>query len=479
VKKLFLLALLTLALTGCRRNQAPGTPAAPDGAASVLVDSLSTYTAKAADADGDRVSYRFSWGDGDTSGWVEPTGQTLPGGASHTWHSSGTFVVRAQARDIHEDVSLWSDGLSVSVVFSWQQAFGGADFENAAAVQQTADGGYIIAGTTNSFGAGMNDAWLVKTNERGEKEWDKTYGGAAEDACRAARQTSDSGYILAGYTYSEGAGRTDFWLVKTDAAGNTVWDRTFGDSGAQYANAVRQTTDGGYIVVGSTNPFGVPDKDLLLVRTDASGNLLWHTTLGGEYDDEAAAVLEAADGGYIVAGMTNAVGVGMSDAWLIKIDASGNKVWDKTFGGTDEGAEAVEQAPDGGYIVAGTTYSDGAGSGDVWLIKTDAGGDLMWSKTFGGADEDLGKSVAPIADGGYVVAGYTYSFGAGSSDVWLVKTDGAGNEVWSRTYGGPDDDYAGAAQPTTDGGYVIGANTRSYGAGMADLWLVKTGPNGE
>jgi hypothetical protein len=194
---------------------------------------------------------------------------------------------------------------------------------------------------------------------------------------RAVQQTTDGGYIVAGGTSSIGAGNSDVYLIKTDANGNTLWTKTFGGTGDEYAYAVQQTTDGGYIVAGDTNSFGAGNRDWYLIKTDANGNTLWTKTFGGTAVDYATAVQQTMDGGYIVAGITNSFGAGNADAYLIKADTNGNTLWTKTFGGTDyDTAYAVRQTADGGYIVAGGTVSFGAGTGDMYLIKTDASGNV-------------------------------------------------------------------------------------------------------
>ena len=257
----------------------------------------------------------------------------------------------------------------------YNKTFGGINSDEAYAVQHTSDGGYILAGRTMSFGAGEYDAWLIKTDADGNKVWDKTFGGISDDEANAVQQTSDGVYILAGLTASFGDGSADVWLIKTDENGNKVWDKTFGGIGPDYAYAVKQTSDGGYILAGDTISFGAGGMDFWLIKTDTDGNKVWDKTFGGSSHDEGCAVQQTSDGGYILAGYTDSFGAGGGDAWLIKTDADGNKVWDKTFGGiSGDVASAVQQTKDGGYILAGYTGSFGAGVYDAWLIKTDAEG---------------------------------------------------------------------------------------------------------
>jgi len=310
-----------------------------------------------------------------------------------------------------------------------------------------------------------------------ETKWSQTYGGTSDDWAESMIQTSDGGYVLAGLTKSFGAGDFDFWLVKTDANGNKIWDRTYGGTGGDGAISVVETSEGGYAFAGWTDSFGAGSRDFWLVKTDSAGNMIWDRTYGGTHWEQAYSVIQTSDGGYAIAGETQSFGAGNSDAWLIKTDTTGNMQWNKTYGGgIVESAHSVIQTSEGGYAFAGGANSFGAGSWDFWLVKTDANGNKIWDRTYGGSHYDNAYSMIQTSEGGYALAGHTKSFGAGDFDFWLVKTDADGDLQWSQTYGGESEDIALSMVETSDGGYAMAGRTESYGAGGYDFWLVKLAP---
>jgi len=311
----------------------------------------------------------------------------------------------------------------------WSQTYGGSYDDVGYSLQQTSDGGYIIVGYTRSYGAGLHDAWLIKTDAVGNEEWNETFGGTHIDRGNSVQQTGDGGYIVAGTTYT-----TDHnaWLIKTDDGGNELWSQTYGGDGVERGNAVLTTADNGYILIGETNSYGA---------------------------------------GYIITGYTGSFGSGDKDVWLIKTDAVGNELWNKTFGGAEgDVGESVQQTSDGGYIINGYTGSFGSGDKDVWLIKTDAVGNELWNKTFGGNLADIGYSVQQISDGGYVFAGTTKSFSPSiASHVWIVKTDQDGNELGNMTLG---EMVGHCVQQTMDEGFIIAGYGTTPG-NRDDVRLIK------
>jgi hypothetical protein len=359
----------------------------------------------------------------------------------------------------------------------WENTFGGSNHDTGFSVQQTPDGGYIISGQTESYGEGDFDVYLIKTDPAGNELWDQTYGGSGRDDGYSVDQTTDGGYIVVGRTTSCGAGNYDVYLIKTDADGNQLWQKTFGGSGRDEGYTVQQTSDGGYIITGGTFSFGLGHSDVYLIKTDSYGNQEWYQTYGASSDDDGQSVQQTHDGGYIIAGYTSSFGAGDYDVYLIKTDSAGNELWHKTFGGiADDLCYSIDQTTDGGYILSGRTQSFGAGGVDVYLIKTDSSGNPQWEKTFGGSGTDWGgHSVQQTTDGGYITTGRTDSFGAGSYDVYLIKTDFAGNLQWQETFGGTGAEYAFGLLETADGGIIITGQTESLGAGHFDAYLVKLG----
>jgi hypothetical protein len=360
----------------------------------------------------------------------------------------------------------------------FSKTFGGGSTDRGLSVQQTSDDGYIIAGYTNSYGAGLADAWLIKTDETGAKQWDKTFGGTEDDKCYSVQQTIDGGYILTGSTVSYGAGPVAAWLIKVDSSGNEQWNKTYGGVFDDWGKEVQQTTDNGYIIVGYTYSFGAGSYDVWLIKTDSFGNEQWNKTFGGVSPDHGKSIQQTSDNGYIIAGYTSSFGAGDADVWLIKTDSSGTEQWSKTFGGsTLDYSDSVQQTNDGGYIIVGGTDSFSISvSPDIWLIKTDSSGSEQWNKTYGGSDWDDGFSVNQTSDSGYIITGLTYSYGAGDKDVWLIMTDSFGNEKWNKTYGSQMWDEGDSIHQTSDGGIVITGYTE--GSGGEDVWLIKTNKTG-
>jgi hypothetical protein len=457
----------------CNKNKLPNTPTVPSGPTSGFVDSTYTFSSSATDPEADNVSIRFYWGGTDTSDW---SGYVTSGSAvtaSYAWSFPGTYSVKAQAMDEDSVVSAWSTGHTIDIISRFTKTYGGPNNEYGYAVAQTTDGGYIITGPTSSFGTNT-DVWLIKTNANGDTTWTKTFGGSSYDYSNSVQQTTDGGYIIAGYSNSYGTS-TDLYLIKTDANGNQSWYRTFGGSSTDYGYLVEQTSDGGYIIAGYSNSYGT-SYDVYLVKTDASGNQLWYRTFGGSGTDYGYSVAQTSDGGYVITGYTTSYGTG-GNVYLIKTDTSGNQSWYKSFGGTNSDyGYSVAQTSDGGYVIAGYTASYGTG-GDVYLIKTDTSGNQTWSKNFGGSNYDESYSVQQTSDGGYIIAGYMAQ-SISDDDAYLIKTFANGNTEWTKTFGGAQIEHGHAVVQTSDGGYAIAGHTSTYGAGNADFWLIKTDEDG-
>jgi uncharacterized delta-60 repeat protein len=396
---------------------------------------------------------------------------------------------------------------------TWARTYGGVSIDEAWSIQQTTDGGYVVAGVTQSFGAGGEDFWVLKLDASGYIQWQKTFGGASVDEARSIQQTTDGSYVVAGQTLSFGEGSFDYWVLKLYPDGTIDWKNTYGGASWDEARSIQQTTDDGFIVAGRTQSFGAGGWDAWVLKLLANGNVDWQKTYGGSNGDKANSIQQtfAADGtldGYIVAGETYSFGVcdefdctdgldndgdflvdeSNGDFWVLKLDAWGNVLWQKTFGGASyDEAWSIQQTTDGGYVVAGWTKSFGMGDYDFWILKLDADGNvdppLGWQKTYGGNNTDVVFSIQQTTDEGFVVAGYTESFGAGGWDAWVLKLLANGNVDWQKIYGGSNGDKAYSIQQTflsdgTPDGYVVAGETDSFGAGNTDFWGLKLDADG-
>jgi hypothetical protein len=365
--------------------------------------------------------------------------------------------------------------LSLHAQITFQRTYGGAFSDVGQSVEQTSDGGYIIAGYTNSYGAGGMDVYLLKTDAHGDTLWTRTYGGEQWDEGCSVQQTYDGGYVVTGYTESFGAGGADVYLIRTKADGDTLWTRAFGGPDRDEGRSVRQTADSGFVIAGYTGSFGAGDTDVYLIKTNANGDTSWTRTFGGIEEDEGYSVQQTVDGGYVVAGGTESFGAGDHDIYLVKTNAQGDAAWTRTFGGaSSDRAYSVHPTADSGYVVAGYTDSYGAGSADAYLIKTDVRGETAWSRTYGGAGLDYCYSVEQTTDHGYILAGSFDPAGADGRNVYLAKTEAGGDTLWTRTFGGSNGDIGYSVQETADTGYVIAGWSISFGAGDDAVYLVKT-----
>jgi hypothetical protein len=356
----------------------------------------------------------------------------------------------------------------------WTRTYGGGADDLATDIQQTSDGGYIMVGHTKSFGAGLYDVYLVKTDANGDMLWTRSYGGTHYDYSCSMRQTADSGYIILGVTWSFGAGECDLYLLRTDANGDTLWTRTYGGYAEEYGRCIQLTPDGGYIAAGRVESFGAGKSDVWLLKFDANGDTLWTRTYGGSDSDWGWFVEQTSDGGYIIAGVTSSFGAGSWDSYLIKTDAHGDTLWTRAYGDrTYQYTRCVRETADGGYIMGGASVSLGTGCYNVYLVRTDPNGDSLWTRVYGGREDDQIYCLQEVPEGGFLCTGPTKSFGAGEEDVYLLRIDAWGDTLWTRTYGGRAGDYAFSIQKTSDGSHVVAGWTMSFGAGARDVWLLK------
>ena len=417
----------------------------------------------------------------------------------------------------------------------WQKDFGGSSTDDSYSLQQTTNGGYILAGYSTSGISGSKtitnngpaDVWLIQLDANGNELWEKSYGGTNAEVCSSIQNTKDGGYIFGGNSLSGASGNKsstnygsyDYWIMCLDSNGNKLWDNSFGGSGLDFLWSVQQNTNGGYILGGyslsgvsgnkTTALFGSGFADYWVVCVDSNGNKLWEGDFGGTSSETLYTAIPTHDGGYLLGGESSSgvsgnktnINYGTSDYWLVKIDANGNKLWDKAFGGSaDEHLYDLQQTTDDGFILAGSSASGVSGnkttpnfgSQDFWIVRLDANGNILWQRSFGGSGDDRPNSICQTSDGGYAIGGYSSSGVSGTKtspnfgnqDIWVVRLDSAGNEVWENSYGGNGLDEISEIHQTQDGGFIFGGisasgvsgNKTVSNFGSDDYWVIKLAP---
>lgn len=368
-------------------------------------------------------------------------------------------------------VALFGGGVALTQI-TFEHRYGG---NQGFSVIQTSDQGYAIAGETRSPDKAVCDVYLVKTDSLGDTLWTRSYGGGENDYGRSVVQAPDGGYVVTGWSESWGAAAYNPFLIKIDSLGNLFWIKTYGGNRVSAGLSVAKTSDGGYILTGSIQPTPGSFDNVYLVKTNSLGDTLWTRNYGDTKTDIGRSVAQTTNGGYIIAGQTYSFGAGMSNVYLIKTDSLGFTLWTKTYGGNyDDVGMEVAQTSNGGFIIGGYTFSYGAGYADFYFIKTDSLGDTIWTKTYGGSDDDEGRSVAKCSDGGYGIVGWTESYSSHYRDIYLIKTDSLGDTLWTRTYGLWDGGQGESIAQTSDEGFIIAGETGSGG-----IYLIKTNSLGE
>jgi len=333
----------------------------------------------------------------------------------------GGFILVASI-DVSGNDDVWLIKTDANGDTLWTKTYGTYHYDYPSCVHQTNDGGYIIFGETDSFDPNFFEGWLIKTNSSGDTLWTKHLGDYAYYFVEDGIVLSGGGYVFVGSTKISAADPEDIWLVKTDSDGDTIWTKTFGGPDHDIANSICRTSDGGFIIGGVTKSFGEGDYDAWLIRTNADGNLVWTKTYGDAASNLASDVKQTDDGGFIIAGSTEESNH-YHNAWLVKTDYNGDTLWTRKWGGDEhDGAMSVVQTSDGGYVWTGyikiSTFNQ-----DLWVFKADLNGNPQWSKTYGGTFNNIGRSINKTNDGSFVIAADYYSEETNTRDVWLLKVD--------------------------------------------------------
>lgn len=413
---------------------------------------------------------------------------------------------------------------STSKNIEFVKTFGGTKNESGQSITKTQDGGYAILGFAQSNDGNLEnkandsfDYWLLKFDSSNNLQWQQTYGGSDDDRGSNLIQTTDGGYAILGYSKSNDGdisvnnGFEDFWISKLDASGAITWEKSFGFAGVDNGISLIQTNDGGYLLSGVLDVSASGGEgnsksgnvkhaggDYWIIKIDSNGEKQWSKFFGGSFTDTPYSAIQTQDNDYIIVGSSDSAdfnissNIGSYDFWIIKISESGNLIWEKSFGGSEiDEARGIVASSDGNYVIVGDTrsndfdVSNNNGAADLWVIKISESGNLIWEKSFGGSNFDVGRSIKNTQDNGFIISGSSrsadgnVSINQGQNDAWVLKIDENGNLEWQKTIGGSEIDFAYDATELNDGTTIVVGESNSSNIdipenkGFSDLLILK------
>lgn len=381
--------------------------------------------------------------------------------------STGVTALLNQGSGFKQDFLDTCKEIDICVFEEWNKTFGGTSPDGLMNIRHTSDNGFIMTGYSYTFSQGKEDIWIVKTDSNGYEEWNVSFGSVSHDQGVEVIETMDESFLAIGQIYSAETRSYDASLIKITTLGNIEWNKTFHINGSDSPTSICKTNDDGYLIVVNAESAGT--TDCFIIKVDKTGEMLWKKSVGEQCETDMIngfSLIQTEESGFLLTGqlVTNQDDL---NGFLIQIDESGTLVWMNTYGGTSTDFFRSVASVENGYILCGTTKSYGSGNYDMWLLKANENGDELWNTSFGGASFEEAYTVQPVSNEGFIIGGYTFSFGKGKSDAWILKTDQNGIEQWNETFGGVSNDKAYSIQYLQNNKYMIAGNLDGDG------WVIK------
>jgi uncharacterized delta-60 repeat protein len=396
--------------------------------------------------------------------------------ASQTGYSA---YVPSRDQDDSQTIQRQERCADVNSWCTWEHTFGGALQDKAYGMASLPDDGLIVVGNSRSQQSLEYNAWILRLSRNGKLVWERSFGGTRSDQVYAVASTQDGGVAVAGHTRSKGAGKSDIWVLRLDPNGMLLWERTFGGIENDRARTIDTMADGSFIIAGITQSYGSLNGDAWILKLDCKGRLLWDRTFGGNEEYAVFSVAGLPDAGAIATGYINTGGSSGFELWIIRLSPQGDRIWDQKYGrSVFDAGTAITPTTDGGAMVVGVTSDDGFRGDDAWVMRLDASGNVVWERVFGGPKPDSARAIVKMPGIGYAVTIATLSYGAGSSDAWVLCLNDDGDMLWKRLYGGNLWDRPTTAVLTLDGGLAVAGYTTSTGAGYEDFWIFRVNARG-